>query len=97
MTTQVIFTIDKRLKNEAMRKARSFGLPFSSVLNLATRAFVDGKINVGVINNPPLNNKTRRELIKISSDIKMGKNLFGPFDSSEKMDKFLNSLASHAN
>ena len=28
MTTQVIFTIDKKLKYEAMRKARSFGLPF---------------------------------------------------------------------
>ena len=92
MTTQVIFTIDKRLKKEAMKKARSFGLPFSSVLNLATRAFVDGKINIGVVDNPPLNDKTRRELVKISKDIKAGKNLFGPFNSSKKMDEFLNSL-----
>jgi len=92
MTTQVIFTIDKKLKGEAMRKARSFGLPFSSVLNLATRAFVDGKINIGVIDNSPFNNNTTREIRSALSDIKKGKNLFGPFDSGEKMDKFLNSL-----
>ena len=92
MTTQVIFTIDKGLKEKAMRKARSFGLPFSSVLNLATRAFVDGKMNVEIVENPILNNKTRHELIKISRDNKDGKNLFGPFDSGKKMDKFLNSL-----
>lgn len=93
MVTQVIFTIDKKLKNKAMRKAKSFGLPFSSVLNLATRAFVDGKINIGIVDNPPLNVKTRRELVTISNDIRKGKNLFGPFDSIEKMDKFLNSIA----
>ena len=92
MTTQVIFTIDKKIKDAAMRKARSFGLPFSSVLNLATRAFVNGKMNVEMVENPILNNKTRQELIEISRDIKDGKNLFGPFDSGEKMDKFLNSL-----
>ncbi len=92
MTTQVIFTIEKGLKEQAMKKARSFGLPFSSVLNLATRAFVEGKINIGVVENETFNDKTRRELIKISKDIKEGKNLFGPFDSSKKMDEFLNSL-----
>lgn len=92
MTTQVIFTIDKKLKNEAMRKARSFGLPFSSVLNLATRAFVDGKINIGVVDTSPFNDKTARELRSALSDIKKGKNIFGPFDSGKKMDKFLDSL-----
>ena len=91
MITQVIFTIDRKLKNEAMKKARSFGLPFSSVLNLATRAFVDGRMNIGVMDNPPLNEKTRKELIKISSDIKKGKNLFGSFDSAEAMMKSLRS------
>lgn len=92
MITQVIFTIDKKLKSKAMRKAKFFGLPFSSVLNLATRAFVDGKINIGVVETLPFNDRTYRELIQISNDIKRGKNLFGPFDSGEKMDKFLNSL-----
>lgn len=92
MITQVIFTIDKRLKSKAMRKARSFGLPFSSVLNLTTRAFVDGRINIGVVDNTPFNNKTAREIYSALSDIKKGKNLSPRFSSAEEMDKFLDSL-----
>lgn len=91
MTTQVIFTIDKRLKNEAMRKARSFGLPFSSVLNLATRAFVNGKIDIEVVNNDVLNDKTRRELIKISNDYKKGKNLSPVFNNAKEAIAYLKS------
>ena len=91
MTTQVIFTIDKKLKNEAMRKARSFGLPFSSVLNLATQAFVDGNINVEMVEAKPFNAKTRKILTRILKDIEKGKNLVGPFDSAEEMMKSLRS------
>ena len=89
MTTQVIFTIDRKLKKEAMRKARSFGLPFSSVLNLATRAFVDGHINVEMVEAKPFNLKTRRKLTRILKDIEQGKNLVGPFNSAEEMMKSL--------
>ena len=89
MTTQVIFTIDKRLKNEAMRKARSFGLPFSSVLNLATRAFVDGRMNVEMVDAEPFNAKTRRTLTRILKDVEQGKNIVGPFDSAKEMIKSL--------
>ena len=92
MTTQVIFTIDKKLKYEAMKKARSFGLPFSSVLNLATRAFVDGDINIGVVEAPRFNDKTAREIRSALKDIKTGKNLSPRFSSAEEMDKFLDSL-----
>jgi len=89
MTTQVIFTIDKDLKRKAMRKARSFGLPFSSVLNLATRAFVEGKVNVELVETRAFNAKTRRILTRALKDVKMGRNIVGPFDSAEAMMKSL--------
>lgn len=92
MTTQVIFTIDKELKDKAMKKARSFGLPFSSVLNLATRAFVDGKINIGVVETQPFNDKTAKEIQSALSDISKNKNLSPVFSSTKEMDKFLNSI-----
>ena len=92
MTTQVIFTIDKELKNKAMRKARSFGLPFSSVLNLATRAFVDGKINVEVVDSQTFNARTAREIRSALYDIAHNKNLSPRFSSVKEMDKFLDSL-----
>ena len=89
MTTQVIFTIEKRLKNEAMRKARSFGLPFSSVLNLATRAFVDGKISVGIVDILPFNAKTAREIQSALSDIAKNKNLSPRFASAKAAINYL--------
>ena len=90
MTTQVIFTIEKNLKNEAMRKARSFGLSFSSVLNLATRAFVEGKINIGVVDNPqPFNDKTAREIRSALSDISKNKNLSSRFSSAKEAINYL--------
>ena len=92
MTTQVVFNIDKKLKNEAMRKARSFGLPFSSVLNMATRAFVDGKMSIEMVDAEPFNAKTRKTLTRILKDVDQGKNLIGPFDGPREMDSFLDSL-----
>ena len=91
MTTQVIFTMDKDLKQRAMKKARSFGLPFSSVLNIATQAFVDGKMNLGITQTETLNAKTRRELIKISKDIKEGKNLSPMFSNAKDAIEWLKS------
>lgn len=91
MTTKVIFTIDKKLKNEAMRKARSFGLPFSSVLNLATRAFVDGKMNVEMVEAKPFNTKTSKILTRILKDVDQGKNLSPVFSSAKEAIRYLES------
>lgn len=43
MTTKAIFTIDKKLKQAAMKKARKHGTTLSAVLNHATRAYVDNQ------------------------------------------------------
>ena len=91
MTTQVIFTIDKGLKKEAMQKARSFGLSFSSVLNLATRAFVDGKVDIQMVETKPFNTKTAKKLTSILSDIEKGKNLSPMFSSAKDAILYLKS------
>ena len=91
MTTQVIFTIDKKLKNKAMRKARSFGLPFSSVLNLATRAFVAGRMNIEIVEAEPFNAKTRKTLTRILKDVEQGKNLSPTFSSAKEAIRYLES------
>ncbi len=46
MTTKVIFSIDEKLKGAAMRKAKAQGLTLTAVLNMATRAFVDNKMDI---------------------------------------------------
>jgi antitoxin component of RelBE/YafQ-DinJ toxin-antitoxin module len=93
MTTQVIFRIDKKIKEKAQRKAKNSGLTFSDILQMATYAYIKDDLEPVLMRKEErLNMKTRRELIKISNDIKAGKNLVGPFDSAKEMDKFLNSL-----
>jgi antitoxin component of RelBE/YafQ-DinJ toxin-antitoxin module len=91
MTSQVIFKIDKGLKEKAMKKAQTEGVTFSSVLKLATQAYVKGNLDVELVAQPKLNAKTRRELIKISKDIKEGKNMVGPFGNAEDAIAYLKS------
>ena len=87
MITQVIFKIDKKLKNRAMKKAQRNGLPFASVLKFATKAFVEGHLEIGLVE--PLNAKNQRELVKISKEIAGGKNLSPRFQSVAEMKSYL--------
>lgn len=90
MTTKVLFVMDKNLKEKAMKKARSFGLPFSSVLNLATKAFVDGKLNIEMVEEErQFNNKTTKTLNKILKEIEQGKNIVGPFKTTKEIMRSL--------
>lgn len=89
MTTQVIFKIDKKLKDQAMKKAQHEGIAFASVLKLATQAYINGKLDVELVPQEKLNAKTRRELIQISKDIKAGKNLSPTFNNVEAAIAYL--------
>ena len=89
MTTQVIFKIDKKLKEQAMKKAKSKGLAFSYFLKLATQAFVEDEYNVALIKKEEFNAKTRRQILSAIKDIKSGKNLSPSFKTAEEIKKYL--------
>lgn len=89
MTTQVIFKIDKKLKDQAMKKAQGEGVPFASVLKLATKAFVEGKLNIGLVEAEEFNKKTQKEIAQALDDIKKGKNLSPKFSSAKAAKKYL--------
>lgn len=91
MTTQVIFKIDKRLKDKAMKKAQDEGLAFASVLKLATQAYVKGELDVELVARPKLNAKTRKEIELVLKDIKAGKNLSPAFDNVDDAIAYLKS------
>ena len=74
MTTQVIVNVDKNLKIQAMKKAKREGIPFSAVLKLAIKAFVDGRLSVGLVGDERFNAATRRDMIEAQRDIAKGKN-----------------------
>lgn len=89
MTTQVIFKIDKKLKERAMKKAENEGLPFASVLKLATKAYADGELTIGMIPKEAFNLKTRREITAALKDIKKGKHLSRAFSTAREAAKYL--------
>ncbi len=49
MDTRVIFNTDQKLKTAALRKARNQGTTLSTVLHLATKAYVDNRFEVDVL------------------------------------------------
>lgn len=91
MTTQVIFNLDKKLKEQAMKKAQSEGLPFGVVLKLATKAFVEGSFDIGLISNESFNVGTKKIVRKAIRDIKVGKNLSPRFDTAKDAIAYLRS------
>lgn len=88
MTTQVIFKIDKNLKDRAMKKAQTEGFPFATVLKLATKAFVDGNFDVGLT----FNTKTSKILQRELKEIKTGKNMSPGFKDNKSAVAYLKNL-----
>ncbi|MDP2642046.1 MAG: hypothetical protein Q8P21_02025 [bacterium] len=64
MTEQVIFKIDKKLKEQAMKKAKREGIAFSSVLKSATQAYIEDQFEVGLVYNP----KLIRRILKVGKE-----------------------------
>ena len=94
MTSQVIFKIDKKLKEKAMRRARAAGVPFSSILKLTTQAYAEGRLDVGIAEPERFNAKTRKEIEEALEDAKHGRNISPAFDGDDikGMDAHLDSL-----
>ena len=51
MTSQVAFTADTELKNKALEKAKHEGITLKTLFVYSMKAFVDGKIKLGIISD----------------------------------------------
>jgi antitoxin component of RelBE/YafQ-DinJ toxin-antitoxin module len=71
MTTRINFNIDTKLKAAAIRKAKKIGLPLSTVLTQATRAFVEEDMQIGFFSPALLN-----DIGQARDDIRHGRMLF---------------------
>ncbi len=89
MNTQVIFKINKELKEKAMKKAQSQGLAFGSILKLATQAYVDGKLSVSLTPDNAFNNATQKDILKALNDIKAHKNISPSFNNAKSAIEYL--------
>ncbi len=92
MITQVLFRIDKKLKDRAMEKARHEGVALSSVLKLATRAFVDGSLDIQLVGTTKFKPATEKRLAQSLEDIRKKKNLSPAFPTANKAIHYLRKL-----
>ena len=83
MITQVVFNINPKIKARAMKRAKREGVPFASILKLATKAFAEGHLSVGIAHEERFNAKTAKELHAALRDIKKGRNLSPAFSNVE--------------
>lgn len=88
----MIFNVDSKIKERAMKQARRDGVPFSTILKLATKAYAEGKLRLSISDVPSFNEATRKEVKQALDDIKNGKNLSPSFSSAKEMDVYLDSL-----
>ena len=89
MNTQVIFKIDKKLKNRAMAKAQNEGIAFATVLKLATKSYVAGHLTLGLVGSEKFNAAAGKEIKGALNDISQGKNISPSFSSAKEAVKFL--------
>jgi len=75
-----------------MKRAQTEGIPLSSILKLATKAFADGQLNIGLVEKEEFNQKTRKMLTRELKEIEQGKNLSPKFDNAKDAIAYLKSL-----
>lgn len=87
----VTVKIDADVKQQAQRLAQRLGLSLSSIVENKLREAVSERRVVFEEEYLP-NEKAAKELDKIEEDIKAGRNLRGPFNTFEELERHLNSL-----
>ncbi len=85
----VIFKIDKKLKQAAQKRAQTKGFTLTDLYKSATWSFVNNEIDFGLVIHPQLKDSVVCELLKISKDIKEGKNISPRFKTIEEMKGYL--------
>ncbi|OGG72980.1 hypothetical protein A3A38_04535 [Candidatus Kaiserbacteria bacterium RIFCSPLOWO2_01_FULL_53_17] len=88
MTTQVVFRIDKKVKDKAMKRAKREGIPFAAVMKIAARAYAQERFHIDGTQEEKFNTKTAREIRAAIRDIEQGKNIIS-FKSTKEMDDYL--------
>ncbi len=88
MKTTTSIKIDAKIRDDAAKLAYDMGLNLSSIINASLRNFITER-RIVFSADRQLNPKTIQEIDSVRKDIKLGKNLVGPFLSSKDLKKSL--------
>jgi antitoxin component of RelBE/YafQ-DinJ toxin-antitoxin module len=91
MNTVIHVKANRETKENAQKLARELGLSLSDVINASLRNFIRTR-EVYFSDAPQMTPQFEKYLEGIEEDIKHHRNLVGPFETPQEMDKFLDSL-----
>ena len=89
--TPITVKIDSDVKQEAQKLAKSLGLSLSAIVENKLKEVIRDR-KVVFEDELIFNSKIAKELLEIEADIKAGRNLSGPFETPEALEKYLSSL-----
>ena len=89
MTTKVIFNVDKKIKERAMKVAKEQGITISDFLSMSLMDFSLGKKRVEIVEQ--VNAKTLRSIKRAVADRKLGKNTSPTFTNAKDALQWLHS------
>jgi addiction module RelB/DinJ family antitoxin len=90
MKTVLNVKTDRETKEEAQKIARDLGLTLSAIVNAYLKQVVRDR-DVYYSTAYRMSPKLEKELEKIESDIKLRRNIFGPFNTADEMIEHLES------
>jgi len=91
MKTVLNVKTDKEVKEQAQKIAKEMGIPLSVVVNSQLKNFIrERKFTASI--EPQFKDEVWAQIRKAIRDVKNGKNISGPFSTSEKMNDYLDSL-----
>lgn len=82
---------DRKVKEEAQKVARSFGIPLSTIINAYLNQLIRTK-EIHFYLEGELKPSVKRRLDRIQKEAMKGKNLSPVFRTPQKMDIYLESL-----
>ena len=91
MKTIINIKADKEVKEKAKKLAEELGLSLSAVINSQLKQFIRNR-SIFISSIPKMTPELEELLREVEIDIKEGRNLSGPFDSTEKFIEHLDNL-----
>lgn len=91
MKTVINIKTDIEVKEAAQKIAKELGIPLSIIVNAHLKEFIrERKFSAAI--QPKFKPKVWKELQKATKEGLAGKNVVGPFKTSEEMNEYLDSL-----
>lgn len=82
---------DKKIRTQLTKIAKDNGLTVTALVNISIRSLIHNPV-ADLRIDPEPNAKTQKWLDQAIKDANEGKNMTGPFDTAEELDKHFKSL-----